>query len=419
MCSFYSLKAKLLAIAIYHADMKIASDHNKLLVRLADFVIAITLGLIILLRLQGGLFRIPPDPGYYMFDEARNAPLWKIFSYNSWDGYISIIPRITATLTVFFPLTQTALVASLITVAIWVLTGLCLFHIVLQESKSRILSLMACLMVALVPAASESSIGNFGNTKWQLFILTAVICASPHFFLRFNRLSILLILISGLSNILNVLATIPLLVHMMISKKNRSRQTFLLATTSLLTFAVQIFAFQLSGASGVRIGIVRWKFGVFPIFWDFNFIFPALLALLVILISVFEFRKHVEKCWQPVALSATSLSVWFVCYSQGGLADRYFVAPTVISWIALILAFAKRGSRIPSLYKLVFGGTTCLMAAAAVVWFPASSYLRAGPSWKDEVVRTSQICSVTHSGDQEVNLSIGSTSVRCSDLSGE
>ena len=415
---FDSLKTKLLVIAIYDSDMKRISANKKFLAGLGDSVIAIVLGLIILFRLQGGIFRIPPDPGYYMFDDARNAPLWKIFSYNSWEGYISVIPRITATLTVFFPLTQTALIASLVTATIWVLTGLCVFHIVLQESKSRILSLMACFMVALVPAASESSIGNFGNIKWQLFILIAVICASPQFFLRFNRLSIFVILISGLSNPLNVLATIPLLVHMTLAKKNRGRQTFLLATTSLLTFAVQIFAFQLSGASGVRSDIVRWKWGVFPIFWDFNFLFPALLALVVVLLSVFEFRRHVAVCWQPVALAGTSLCVWFICYLQGGLADRYFVAPTVLSWVALILAFANRGSRIPSLCKLVFGGTTCLMVAASIVWFPASSYLRAGPSWKDEVVRTSQICSETPSVDQEVSLSIGSTSVRCSDLSG-
>ena len=278
---------------------------------------------------------------------------------------------------------------------------------------------MACLMVALVPSAGESSIGNFGNTKWQLFILTAVICARPQFFLRFIRLSIFVILISGLSNPLNLLAAIPLMVNLIINRKSRNRKTVVLVVASLLAFAVQITAFQLSGASGVRSDIVRWKWGVFPVFWDFNFVFPTLLALLVILVSVIEFRKDVEIYWPPLTLALTSLCVWLVCYLQGGLADRYFVAPTVISWIALILAFAKRGSRIPSLYKLVFGGTTCLMAAAAVVWFPASSYLRAGPSWKDEVVRTSQICSVTHSGDQEVNLSIGSTSVRCSDLSGE
>ena len=398
--------------------MKIASKHEKALAALSYFVIAITLGLIIVLRLQGGLFRIPPDPGYYMFDDARNAPLWKIFSYNAWEGYISVIPRLTTAFTVLFPLTQTALIASLVTTAIWILTGLFIFHIVLENTKSKILSLMACLMVALVPSASESSIGNFGNTKWQLFILTAVICASPQFFLRFNRLTIFVILISGLSNPLNILAVTPLLVYLLTNRNSRNKHAVLPALASLIAFAVQILAFQLSGASGVRSDIVRWKWGVFPIFWDFNFLFPVLMALLVILISTTGFRRDAETCWPPVALAVTSLSVWLVSYLQGGLADRYFVAPTVISWVALILAFANRRASFPKIHKLIFGGTTCVMVVAIVAWFPASSYLRSGPSWNNEVIRARKICSETSSLETEVNLSIGLTAFRCSDLNG-
>ena len=418
MCSLDSPKTKLLVLAIYYSDMKRIFNREMISARLLDFTIAATLGAIIVLRLQSGVFRIPPDPGYYMFDDARHAPFWKIFSYNAWEGYISVIPRITATFAVLFPLTQTALIASVFTTTIWVLTGLGIFHFVLQETKNRVLSLMACLMAALVPAASESSIGNFGNTKWQLFILTAVICASPQYFLRFNRLSIFIILISGLSNPLNLLASIPLMAYLLINKNSRNKNSVALAITSLLAFAIQITAFQLSGASGVRSDIVRWKWGVFPIFWDFNFVFPALLALVVVVISIIEFRRDVEIYLPPVSLAVTSFCVWLISYLQGGLADRYFVAPTVISWVALILAFANRGSRIPSLHKLVFGGTTCLMIVASVVWFPASSYLRSGPPWSDDVIRARKICLETASLEQEVNLSIGSTSVRCSDLSG-
>ena len=124
MYSFDSLKTKLLVLAIYYSDMKRIFNHEMISARLVDFTIAATLGAIIVLRLQGGIFRIPPDPGYYMFDDARHAPFWKIFSYNAWEGYISVIPRITATFAVLFPLTQTALIASLVTITIWVLTGL-------------------------------------------------------------------------------------------------------------------------------------------------------------------------------------------------------------------------------------------------------------------------------------------------------
>jgi hypothetical protein len=64
-------------------------------------------------------------------------------------------------------------------------------------------------MVVFVPSASESSIGNFGNAKWQLFILAAVISATPSFYQRFKWPSILIFLVSGLSNPVAILTVIP------------------------------------------------------------------------------------------------------------------------------------------------------------------------------------------------------------------
>ena len=81
-------------------------------------MLVLIFGLAISLRIRSALFRLPPDPGYYMFDDARHASFWKVFSYNSWEGYISVLPRLIAISTTPLPLTYTAIFASMITTLI-------------------------------------------------------------------------------------------------------------------------------------------------------------------------------------------------------------------------------------------------------------------------------------------------------------
>ena len=46
-------------------------------------LLTLIFGLVLSLRIRSALFRLPPDPGYYMFDDARHASFWKVFSYLS------------------------------------------------------------------------------------------------------------------------------------------------------------------------------------------------------------------------------------------------------------------------------------------------------------------------------------------------
>jgi len=373
-------------------------------------------GLVISLRIRSALFRLPPDPGYYMFDDARHASFWKVFSYNSWEGYISILPRLIAISTTQVPLAYTAILASLITTLIWASAAVVVFAVMRVLTNSTSLALLGSAMVALVPSASESSIGNFGNAKWQLFILTTVISACPDFFIRFKWTSIAIFLVSGLSNPLAIVAVIPLWAAL----KNRNSETSgisrILVSCMAFTFTLQLLAFRASGAQRVRPQIVRWKWSGFTIFWNFNFLFPILLSALVVCIVFIAFFMGHKFMRTPMSIGVTSLVIIGISYAQGGLADRYFVVPTVLSWLSLILLFHHAFGLAKALMVALIFATTSAFLVASVTWFQASSYLNSGPTWSSEISRVQIECLQNGSEWVDVNLSLGSVEVRCEDV---
>jgi len=379
-------------------------------------MLALIFGLVLSLRIRSALFRLPPDPGYYMFDDARHASFWKVFSYNSWEGYISILPRLLAISTAPFPLAYTAIFASFITTLIWVLTGVTVFAVLRILTKSSLLALLGSAIVVLVPSASESSIGNFGNAKWQLFILAAVISAAPSFYQRFKWPSILIFLVSGLSNPIAILTVIPLFPSLIGSSSKISRMPKILLICASCTFAIQLLAFRASGANTVRSQIVRWKFGQFSFFWNFNFLFPLLLSAVVMSVVLLKFFASHRIMLVPLGVAATAAAVGVISYVQGGLADRYFVAPTVLSWLSLILLFHESSGVTRAITRTLLFATSSIFLIGSITWFQASSYLNSGPTWSSEISRVRIECMQTGAEWIDVNLSLGSVEIRCSDL---
>jgi hypothetical protein len=383
---------------------------------LGYFLLGLSFGLVISLRIRSALFRLPPDPGYYMFDDARHASFWKVFSYNSWEGYISILPRLIAIATGLFPLAYTAILASLITTLIWTFTAIVLFRALQLFTKSTSLALLGSAMVVFVPSASESSLGNFGNAKWQLFILTTVISAFPTLFLRFKWTSVVIFLISGLSNPLAIVATIPLFTSLKHKGSEATRFSRILFACSTITFFIQLMAFRASGAGTVRSQIVHWKWGKFPIFWNYNFLIPILLSIVVMGVVLLSFFLGHKIMWQPLNMAATSLAIITISYVQGGLADRYFVAPTVLSWLSLIVLFHESEKLIRALTRALVIVGSAVFLIGSVVWFRANSYLNSGPTWISEINRVRIECIETKIELVSVNLSVGSTQIRCRDI---
>ena len=395
--------------------MKLISKLRRQRSLLEYLLLALVFGLVLSLRIRSALFRLPPDPGYYMFDDARHASFWKVFSYNSWEGYICILQRLIALSTKPFPLAYTAILASLITSLVWVFTGIGVFAVLRALTKSTSLALLGSAMVIFVPSAAESSVGNIGGVKWQLFILASMIAASPSFYERFKSSAILIFLVSGLSNPIAILTVIPLFPSLIGSRSKISRMPKVLIICSSCIFAIQLLAFRASGAHTVRSQIVRWKYGQFSSFWNFNFLFPLLLAAVVLIVVLLTFFISHRIMSASMSVAATATAVGVISYVQGGLADRYFIAPTVLSWLSLILLFHESSGVTRAVTRTLLIATSSIFLIGSITWFQASSYLNSGPTWSSEISRVRIECIETGYEWVNVNLSLGSVEIRCED----
>ena len=395
--------------------MKLISKLRRQRSLLEYLLLALVFGLVLSLRIRSALFRLPPDPGYYMFDDARHASFWKVFSYNSWEGYICILQRLIALSTKPFPLAYTAILASLITSLVWVFTGVGVFAVLRILTRSTSLALLGSAMVIFVPSAAESSVGNIGGVKWQLFILASMIAASPSFYERFKSSAILIFLVSGLSNPIAILTVIPLFPSLIGSRSKISRMPKILLICSSCIFAIQLLAFRASGAHTVRSQIVRWKYGQFSSFWNFNFLFPLLLAAVVLIVVLLTFFISHRIMSASMSVAATATAVGVISYVQGGLADRYFVAPTVLSWVSIILLFHESSGVARAFTRTLLFATSSIFLIGSITWFQASSYLNSGPTWSSEIRRVRIECIETGSEWVDVNLSLGSVAIRCED----
>ena len=143
-----------------------------------------------MLRLRGSILRLPADPGYYIFQGVRQDSFRNLITLET--DYIYFLERFVALIVVAFPIELTALISSLITSLIWVSTAVIVTAITKQTTRSSLLAVGAGLMVVLVPAASESSIGNIGNIKWQVLIALTVVGTSTHLLSSsFNKIHML------------------------------------------------------------------------------------------------------------------------------------------------------------------------------------------------------------------------------------
>ncbi len=138
---------------------------------------ALSFGFLIIavLRLRGGLFRIPPDPGFDMLAQAR--PIWR-FSFADISGsYISITPRIIAKFTSFASVEYAAMISTALTLFLWSLSATITYEAIKRITNSSVVAMLCGLLVVLNPAAGESSIGNYGNAIWQIYIVMSLVFA--------------------------------------------------------------------------------------------------------------------------------------------------------------------------------------------------------------------------------------------------
>ena len=368
---------------------------------------------IALLRLRGGLLRIPPDPGFDMLAQAR--PIWR-FSFADISGsYISITPRIIAKFTSFASVEYAEMISTALTLFLWSLSATITYGAIKRITNSSVVAMLCGLLVVLNPAAGESSIGNYGNAIWQIYIVMSLVFALEELPKKFNFPVYVLAIVGGLSHPWAVLTLIPLLGSMAFSSKQHKAFQKNLIRITLLTFGIQIAVFLNTGSSATRSGVTYWWANM-PIFWSFNWIFPIVLSISVILLSLFLVNRHTSNRFIAMHIALSAISVSIVCYLQGGIADRYFVAPMTLSVCSSAVLACQLDLKWKWMPRFVFVLAIVLVSVGSYKWFRASSYLNSGPTWYSEVIRIREGCEDPSVDRLEAQLSIGTAEVSCESL---
>ena len=368
---------------------------------------------LLMFRLRGSILRITPDPGFSFFYGVKREKFGNLFS--SGYGYFNFLERIVARIVVTFSIEFTALISSLLTSLIWISTAVAITAIAKQITRSSLLAFGSGLMVVLVPAGSESSIGNIGNIKWQLLIALTVVGSSTHLLSTRRYLVWALALITGFTHPLTLIAAIPLLARSFSVDKSVARTSRIAFGLAAASFICQFLVHQQSGAGLVRGQITYWWSGI-PIFWLFNLVFPLALCGGVAVTAIVLRRFASDRLPSSFLISLAGLLTGLVSYAQAGIADRYFVAPTVLSWVALLFLFSDIRPKFPKLSLVVLTPIVLVLSLGAFKWFGPSSYIDSGPTWSSEVERGRIECLNTGVATIELQMPVGTTEVPCSDL---
>jgi hypothetical protein len=329
------------------------------------------------------------------------------------DPYLHFCSRVIAYVVSFLPLDTQTLAAGHLVNLVWVGCAAGLAVIIARESGSAIVGVAAGLALILNPAARESALANVGNVKWPLTVLAVACCASPSILRRRRWWVAALLLILGISHPLAVVVVIPLLLNVAWDRRIERSTLLLPLAIAVVTFLVQVAIVgwdRSTGGHGSSRFLRPWP-GMGG-FWWFGWVSPAIVALVAIVLSVRRSRNGERHMQLAVTLSVTALFLGVASYVLGGIADRYFIAPMVLGWVAaaLIMHSYWRSERV-ALRTLVVLGVVAF-ALPAVRWFPPGGWLTSGPLWSDEVTAVRSTCL----SDPNATVQIGVTPSSAADV---
>ena len=367
--------------------------------RIALFLL-LTIFAILNTRTLQSVVRFPADPGYdYLFSGAKNG----ISSWLDLDPYVHFGAHFLSWLASFAPLETQAVVLATLVHLLWSIIGVAISVVLHREGFSRLVSILSALTLAICPAASESSLANVGNIKWPLLVF-ALILTSSNQLIRYPKLSCAYIFLTGITNPLSAVLLIPLLMNYVANDKNQRKLFKLPVTGLLISLGIQVLTVGSSGLSRGAGGVkVHTPWPGMGLFWWFGLVTPTIICLSALILQALFHLHSNSKLVIRIAVAAPFLTL--ASYMYGGIGDRYFVAPMVISWIVSIVFISDLGTRLNRNQFLVVAVTALLLFAVPTVkWYCASWYLTAGPSWSDEVKKAKGFCS---NGGASVNLKIG------------
>lgn len=332
--------------------------------------------------------RIGSDTGYTFVPDAVKGNLSILFK--TFNGYSDLSSRAAAEIVAIFPIRYHAIVSSTVVNLIWVALGLFIYAMVFEETKNRVVSSLAGLVLLVIPHASESSLGNIGMIKFPLTAAVAIAFCSSRSITKYSKLIAVIALIAGLSQPILIVTTLPLF-WLLRTNDNKLRIKILgLLAVVIGTFIAQLLIVGFDTAIKGRGGsAVKSLWPGMGLFWYSGIFFPIFCTLLIFAINTIKpfQNSNFRQIRFLLCVSTNSLAV--SCFILGGIADRYFVAPMTLAWLSGIFLLID----LKILKKLAIAVALVFASVPTVYWFEAGWFLTSGPTWTSQVDLAAKICS--------------------------
>lgn len=365
--------------------------------------------LTLIARSSSSMGRLPADPGYdYILAGAERG----LGALALGDPYFHFGARFVALITSWFPLAYQVLTLSILVHLVWTGCAVLIAAVVTHESQQKWLGIVSGFLLVTAPHASESALGNVGNLKWPMITALIAACCSPTSIQRHPTLISVLAVLTGLTNPLTILCSIPIAVEAL---KNRRLSRAEIALTGVIigTLAIQVAKVGISSAASGQSAKVTIPWRGMGLFWWSGLVGPIVVSATCIIILLVRQRLSTNPLFAlKLALTAGALAT--VSYRMGGIADRYFIAPMSLALIATLLVQHQLFIKTRLLQRAGWTITVVVLLVPTLKWFASGSYLMTPPLWKPEIARAETFCEQNQFSEIEISSSnLGGTTLNC------
>lgn len=340
---------------------------------------------IAVLRGIRGLDQIPSDPGHSAIAQRIGNPLQLL----AFQPYLHSDQLTIASIVALAPIWIHGFLATLITHIVWAICGTVIYLSLVRLEIAHWVSYVAGLILMLCPWAAQSSLGNFGNTRWPILVAVVVMVVSELVQLKPNVVTLSTgSCIAAITNPLAVVLVIPSLVSLLQRRRDSMRY---IASVTGPVIAVLILNISMNGFDGHEAKVTTLWEGS-GLFWSSGVFLPPALATIGIVFSLFFLKLGTSIQNLCLMTFGSALATALLSYQLGGIADRYFVTPAVLSGIGLLLLVSEITARYqcPRLVILCSFGVVAFVPSWK--WFSVFPYLSSAPRWSTQVDNARQFC---------------------------
>lgn len=366
-----------------------------------------------LARVSKSFDKLPADPGFDRVREVRSEGLAALFNKSL--GYLDVSARLGPMVSAHLPLRNSAVVLTATTVLITAGLGVLVFFAICKQIGSFALALTSGAALMLIPAASESTLGNHGSLKWPLIATLSVLASSPRFVERHKIVVISLAILSGLSNPFAIVVLVGIAFDAFVRRRIEWSRHGIFAVPLLVTTLIQFLVWWSSGV-GSRIyedaKFMPWA-GM-GLFWWWLWLSPPLIALGVIVAMTSLKSKNAAIGTVAYELALLTLAIWGIMQWESGIKDSTAVATCTLSSIALLVAVHSINHS--SVRRWFSASVTVILVLLSIPKFSAGWYLKQTPNWSNEISRLVSQCEESESAPQEIVIQTTHIQFSCSEI---